>query len=666
MKLIQLGLGNVNPTVGAFEANTNRILKLARRAAEQNCQVFATGENGISGYPCEDRIQWDDFVAKQGKQLMRLCDELNKFSTSNMVTIVGLTVKLDGHLYNVAAVIADGTLVGLVPKENLPDYSVFYEGRTVTPGEIGMNAEWSTGRQTTVPIGDLIFEFHFGKMAVEVCEDIWCADGPMVRRTYAGANLVVNISASPYRIGVRDTRKEMINTRASDNNAVVAYVNLVGAQDSLIFDGGAYVSACGSLVHESLYCVENLETCIVDLDRAARMRRQNTTWRRGSQKDEDKARVTIVSTTTTRSCGMPNNKLPYPSPKHKNFFMPPYELVHYNKRDVFFQELTEVIKLGLHDNFFKTNAFDRIVVALSGGYDSCLTAILAGEMLTEAAGRFGIDAEAYVKDKLWLVNMPSKHNASETKDISRLLAEGLGATYIVSPIQDEVDAELAKLTAMVGDREIDRIAKQNIQARVRGARMWNLANQMRGLWLQTSNMSEKAVGYTTIGGDMMGGLSLIANMPKTVVIECVRWYNNPDYHNNTFVLAVEELLKSKASAELEDNQEDEKDLMPFPILDACMHLFVSEKLTIVEVRDVIREMWTDEELKVLAPNYEIGDITKWVKRFGKLFFRSIFKWVQTPISLHLGSLDLERERALQLPVMQAVDIDAEFVGHDNI
>ncbi len=668
MKLVKLGLANVNPTVGAFKANTDKILDLAKHAYTERCQVFAVGEQCISGYPCEDRVQWDDFVAAQGTQIMRLCDELKKLGGTGhtMVTVVGLTVKLDGNLYNVAAVIADGTLVGLVPKENLPDYGVFYEGRTMTPGELGMNAEWlHQSTYENVPIGDLIFDFHFGKMAVEICEDIWCQDGPMVRRSYAGANLIVNISASPYRIGVRDTRKEMINTRASDNNAVVAYINIVGGQDSLIFDGGAYVSSCGALVHESPYCAEGLETCVVDLDRAERMRRQNTTWRRGSMKNQDKRNVMLVSTTATRACGMQNNALPYPFPKHKNFFMPANERVSYNPRHEFFQELCDVIKLGLHDNFFKMGAFDRIVVALSGGYDSCLTAVLAFEMLRDEARTRGLNVADYVRDKLWLVNMPSKFNADATKDISKKLADAIGAWYIISPIQDEANAESEKLELMV-NQELDRITKQNIQARVRGARMWNLANQVRGLWLQTSNMSEKAVGYTTVGGDMMGGLSLIANMPKTVVIECFRWLFQENPYHSLYQDALKDLLESKASAELEANQEDEKDLMPFPVLDACMHLFVSEKLTLREVRDVIREMWTDEELKTLAPNYKQGDVTTWVKRFGKLFFRSIFKWVQTPISLHLGSLDLERERALQLPVMQFVDIDAEFTGSENI
>ena len=163
MKLVKLGLGNVNPTVGAFEENTDRILELAKQASDESCQVFVVGEQSISGYPCEDRVQWDDFVKRQGIQLMRLCDALSKLGAtgSPMVSIVGLTVKLDGNLYNVAAVIANGVPVGLVPKENLPDYSVFYEGRTMTPGELGMDAAWRADRQTNIPIGDMIFDFHF-------------------------------------------------------------------------------------------------------------------------------------------------------------------------------------------------------------------------------------------------------------------------------------------------------------------------------------------------------------------------------------------------------------------------------------------------------------------------------------------------------------------------
>lgn len=673
MRLIRLGLGNVSPKVGAFMDNAKQILAQARVAMKNNCHVFACGELSLCGYPCEDRVQWSDFIRDQADALHWLCCELRSLNqNSSMVTIVGLIIGKEGQLYNCAAVIAEGVVVGLVPKENLPDYNVFYEGRTMTPGYPNMfqtmrrlyQTERSEDGYIETPIGDMIFQFRFGKLAVEICEDIWRADGPMVRRAYAGADLIVNLSASPFRIGVRNTRRELVCTRASDNNAVVAYVNLVGGQDNLVFDGGAYVSSCGQLMHEAEYGKAQVTTCVVNLDHASRMRTQNTTWRRSMQawakEYNTPARpYPIVSTEITRACGMNKGPIAYPVPLNKNFFLP----ISDAELSDFFYQLREMIILGLNDYMKKSGAFDRILVALSGGFDSCLTALLAHNALRMQANEHNFtnaEREAFMTDKLWLVNMPSKHNSDATKSISQNLATALYATYKVSSIQDAYELECASVQNLTGKTTLDRITKQNIQARIRGERMQNLANDVRGMWLQTSNMSEKAVGYTTVGGDMMGALSLIANLPKTVVIEFVRWYA----HDSGFQV-LNTLLESKASAELEDNQQDEVDLMPFPILDACLYLFVNEKLTLREVRNIIRTMWTDDELSAMSKSYEPGKITEWVKLFGKLFFRNIHKWVQCPLSIHLGSLDLDRERALQLPIIQEADID-EMLGDEQI
>jgi NAD+ synthase (glutamine-hydrolysing) len=183
---------------------------------------------------------------------------------------------------------------------------------------------------------------------------------------------------------------------------------------------------------------------------------------------------------------------------------------------------------------------------------------------------------------------------------------------------------------------------QNIQARIRGKRMWDWSNATGGMWLQTGNMSEKAVGYTTIGGDMMGAYSLLGNAPKTVIIELIKHLNYTTFNSD----ALNRLTASTASAELAEDQADEEDLMPFSVLDACYALFVGEKMTPEEVVYVIIQMF---------PDYKPGQIEEWVARFVKLFRQSIFKWVQAPESVHLGSLDLDRERALQLPVVQSAE-----------
>ena len=200
------------------------------------------------------------------------------------------------------------------------------------------------------------------------------------------------------------------------------------------------------------------------------------------------------------------------------------------------------------------------------------------------------------------------------------------------------------------DRDVTELTKQNIQARLRAIRMWNWANSARAMWLQTGNMSEKAVGYTTVGGDLMGAYSLIGNLPKTTIIALLH-----DLQSKLKFNSLQTLLATKASAELAFDQEDERDLMPFPVLDACFALFAGEKLLPVDVYRKIRARFTDEELKAMAPDYKPEMLKAWVKRFVVMFIKSIFKWVQAPQAVHLLPLDLDRERAMQLPVVQSLE-----------
>jgi NAD+ synthase (glutamine-hydrolysing) len=212
-----------------------------------------------------------------------------------------------------------------------------------------------------------------------------------------------------------------------------------------------------------------------------------------------------------------------------------------------------------------------------------------------------------------------------------------------------VEAENKAVQSMLGEGQaLTDLTLQNIQARIRGEHMMNWSNSSGGMWLQTGNMTEKAVGYTTVGGDMMGAYSLIANLPKTVIIALLR-----HIQSKYGLKCVARCLETRASAELAKNQEDEKDLMPFEVLDACMYLFVEEKKSPLTVYTILKSMWTDAELRALSPSYAQGALKEWVLKFCRLFSGAIFKWVQTPQSVHVGKLELDRERALQLPVVQS-------------
>src|SRR5712692_7196933 len=232
MRLVKIALANVNTTVGAFVHNVDRALKLAHQMAEEHVSLGLFQEQLVGGYPPEDLIQWQGFVEHQWKELLRFASGTAKLPT---VFALGVTVSFQGLRFNCAALVAGGRVLGLVPKEKLPTYNVFYEGRTFSQG-VALQSE----RYRDVPFGDYLFKFDFGVVAAEVCEDIWSAEGPMRRRTYSGAELVVNLSASPFRIGAVETRRELIATRAADHQCTVAFANAVGSNDGLIFDGGGY------------------------------------------------------------------------------------------------------------------------------------------------------------------------------------------------------------------------------------------------------------------------------------------------------------------------------------------------------------------------------------------------------------------------------------------
>ncbi len=357
MRLVRLAVANVNSTVGAMRSNVDRCIRLAERAEAEGATIVAYPEQVICGYAPEDLVQWRAFVSSQWDELARFADATKK---GDAVHVLGLTVARGSHVYNAAALVHRGAVRGLVPKEKLPTYNVFYESRTFARGKAGLYDEVHG-----VPFGDLVFDLDFGTLALEVCEDIWSPDGPMRRRSYAGAEVVVNVSASPYRLGVVATRREMISTRAADNQVTVVYSALVGANDGLIFDGGGYVAQNGRVVLEAPRYREGLTHVTVDLDRTRRLRTENTTWRHDQEAFEDAApkvrHVAVPGPTADRS------KLVYPAPSHASYFLPAPEAPRSTARAEFCEDLLDALALGVGDYFEKTGAFKTIGVALSGG-----------------------------------------------------------------------------------------------------------------------------------------------------------------------------------------------------------------------------------------------------------------------------------------------------------
>ncbi|MFO0666529.1 MAG: NAD(+) synthase [Polyangiaceae bacterium] len=628
MRLVRIALANVNTTVGATRSNGEKLADAAKKAAAGGATLALFPEQALGGYAPEDLVQWESFVAAQWNEL-----ELFAEKTAALATIfaVGLSVLSGAHVYNAAALVHEGRILGLVPKEKLPTYNVFYEARTFARGMAGLRREVHG-----VPFGDLVFTFDFGTIALEVCEDVWSPEGPMRRRAHAGAELVCNLSASPFRLYVDETRREMLATRSADNQATVAYVNLVGANDGLIFDGGGLVFQNGRRLLEAPRFSEQITMVTVDLDRTRRLRRENTTWRAEQEAADQGSVVSVVPCPGKTQ----RDGLVYPAPMHKSFFLPGPE-ARADGRSAFCETLLDALALGVGDYFEKTKAFRTIGVSLSGGRDSLLCLLIARRYVDRRYPE--AEREAKAAELLRAFYMPSRYSSAETRAAAEEAARNVGAPFVVLPIDEAFEQELLEAEKMLQPGEtVTAAARQNVQARIRAERMWTWANSSGGLFLQTSNMSEKAVGYTTIGGDMEGALSVIANVPKTVVNYVLDYLLEKEKLTAHRGIAL--TLQKPASAELADDQEDEKDLMPFPVLDACFALYAGEKMAPSEVLAV---------LSVMFPDMASATLETWVRRFARLFATSIYKWVQTPLSLHVGNLDLDRERALQLPVVQS-------------
>jgi NAD+ synthase (glutamine-hydrolysing) len=638
MRLVKIALGNINPTVGEVRTNVDRLLGQAREMAADGVTIGVFSEQAVGGYPPEDLVQWRAFLAAQRAELERFAAETVDLGP---VFVAGVAVGIGGQIFNCAAVVHGGEILGFVPKEKLPTYNVFYEARTFSRGAPGLALDAGG-----VPLGDYLFAFDFGLLAVEVCEDVWSPDGPMRRRCCAGAEVVVNVSSSPFRVGIVATRREMLATRSADNQATLAYANSVGAQDGLVFDGGGWVFQNGRPMLEAPRFRDGWTACVVDLDRTLRARREASTWREDCEAFQRLERPVPVlrspyPTSYSTRPGAGEAPPAYPAPAWENLFLPAAGAPPRTAREEVLDDLIEALALGVRDYYSKSGGFRGLGVALSGGRDSMLTLLVAWRaacLLHDDGKRPPEEVRRRAGETIQAFYMPTRYSGEETRGAAATLCEELGVPLRVVAIEEAFDREVAATRQMLDGGEPTAVTRQNVQARLRAARMWNWANSSGALFLQTGDMSEKAVGYTTIGGDLEGALSVIANVPKTVVGALLE-----RFLERFGFAGIRRTLATEPGPELAEAQTAEGELMPFPVLDACLYLYAGEKLSPPEVGFALRTMF---------PEVEPGRLDGWAERFAVLFTRSIYKWVQSPLALHVGSLDLDRERALQLPVVQ--------------
>jgi NAD+ synthase (glutamine-hydrolysing) len=514
---VRIALAQMNSVVGDIDGNRDRIVERLGEAREAGADLVLFPELAVTGYPPEDLLLRPGFVRAAAQSLEAIARE-----AKGIVALVGVPI-FDRDLYNACAVCAGGEVVARYRKRFLPNYGVFDEDRY-----------FASGRDL------LLLELGETIVGVTVCEDIWQPGPPATDLAIAGAELIVNISASPFHVGKDREREEMIVQRARDNVAYFAFVNMVGGQDELIFDGhSCVIDDEGEVLARAPGFEESL--LVVDVDPEAVMGRRLRDVRRRAlarERDEDPP-VSIVHVGTPRTQGEGNGK------RYPGMLAPVLGDL---------EQMRQALELGLRD-YVDKNGFSEVVIGVSGGIDSALTAALA--------------VEALGPERVHLVSMPSRYSSEATRADARRLAELLGADFREIPIESVVEAYHAVLAESFAGREHD-LAEENLQARIRGTNLMALSNKFGWLLVATGNKSELSVGYATLYGDMAGGFALLKDVFKTDVFRLARHLNERGGRE----LIPSSTIERAPSAELRADQLDQDSLPPYPELDRVLEAYV--------------------------------------------------------------------------------------------
>jgi len=511
MRRIRVGLAQINPTVGAIEANARLVLDWMERARAAGCDLVAFPELALTGYPPEDLLFKTAFIEAN---LRALADVARQ--SRGITAVVGYVDKRD-DIFNAAAVLHDGAQVGTYHKQYLPNYGVFDENRYFQSG-------------TEAPV----FAVGATVLAANICEDIWYPTGPTTLQALAGAELVVTINASPYHAGKAQFREKMLATRAADDLVCLAFVNTVGGQDELVFDGQSFIfNEKGERIARGRAFEEDLVVADLDLDEIFRARLHDSRRRKEKLRAAGPTRISLPP--------LPRREKPRP-PAHEIQALEPVE------------EIYQALVLGTRDYVTKIG-YKHVVIGLSGGIDSALVAAIA----VDALGAANVTG----------VTMPSPFSSVGTRRDAARLAKNLGIDMLRVPITGVLKAYKRALAAAFKGLKED-VTEENLQARIRGNYLMALSNKFSWLVLNTGNKSEIAVGYTTLYGDMAGGFAVIKDCPKMLVYKLSE-------HANARVgreLIPKAVFTRPPSAELRPDQTDEDTLPPDAELDAILECYV--------------------------------------------------------------------------------------------
>jgi NAD+ synthase (glutamine-hydrolysing) len=542
----RIAMAQTNMTVGDFEGNTRKIIERLEEAQDLGADLVSFPELAITGYPPEDLLIKTDFI----DETLRCLNEIARHAAGT-AAVVGFVDSGD-HLYNAAAVLSEGRIAGVYRKMRLPNYGVFDEKRYFQPG-------------TESPV----YVIHGVPVGVNICEDVWAPGGPLLAQALAGALVAININGSPYSAGKWRLREEMLKTRARDYAIAIAYNNLVGGQDELIFDGlGVIIDAAGRVVARGPAFEEALIAVDLDVDAIRGIRRYNPI-RTGDALQSEGVHAPVFTLSRDPfpdAGGIPlTGAPPYAgqaaggdagtrSPLSGSPVPEPPEEV---------EEVYRALVLGTRD-YVRKNGLRTVVLGLSGGVDSSLVACIA----VDALGRESVKG----------VTLPSRFTSEASRRYARELADALGIELLELPIDPAVAAYERILAAPFAGRKPD-VAEENLQARARGNLLMALSNKLGWLVLTTGNKSEMSVGYATLYGDMAGGFAVIKDVPKTLVYRLARWRNVREGRP----VIPQGVLDRAPTAELRENQTDQDTLPPYEVLDPILKLYVEDDRSAEEI-----------------------------------------------------------------------------------
>lgn len=539
MRTCRVALAQFDPKVGDIPGNTAEIRRLIAEAREAGARIVAFPELAVTGYPPEDLLLRRAFCVASREALESLVD-----ATSGIIAVVGF-VDWDGDAHDAAALIVDGQLVDIYHKRRLWNYGVSDEERY-----------FAAGRRNP------IYQAHDFSFAITICEDIWYPGAPLDVMALAGAELCINISASPYYRGRVEARTRMLATRASDNLIALAYVNAVGGQDELVFDGASLAfDAEGKILARAHQFEPQLLVADFDLDAVTQRRLHDIRRRVELRSRADPLPTETIAVDFTGTADLSPVSVP-----------PPGELLGPEA------EVWSALVLATRDYLAKTG-FREAVVSLSGGIDSSVVVALA----VDAIGAANVIA----------VSMPSRYSSEHSKKDAEQLAQNLGIRYFSIPIEP---AHAAMLDMLAGPFEGTEpgTAEENLQARQRGNVLMSLSNKFGWIALTAGNKSETATGYATLYGDMAGGYAVIKDVPKTLVFRLAAWRNQLAGRD----LIPQSVLDKKPSAELRPDQFDDDSLPDYDILDPILEAYVEEDRSLDEIigmgfdPDVVRRVIT--------------------------------------------------------------------------